>query len=195
MKNIFFLLACSAIVSGCCSTRETVETNSQHTIQTTTTITQRDTLAHLPRVSDSIFVQDPYLIQYYENEIVSLRTENDTLRLRLTSKEEQPRPGRRVWKASKVTDRGDTIRVSFTLDSSKAFFLFDYSPAPVKFSLHDTNTSTLERITEEKNKTTSSSDPWYVRLWVQFRAGIVGGILAAVSLAGFMLYRRFIPRL
>ena len=163
MKTIIIFLSALYLI-GCCSTKETIQTIT----------VQRDTTFQPEVVHDSVFIYDESLQQWFDNAVELYRAEIDSLK-RLQGDTtsmmdfgtEFAKPFKHTWKALKVTQKGDSIFVTFRLEKSNGTFIFREVSAPIKIKVNDTQTI----ITKEKELS------WIEQAWIDFKDFILIGMI------------------
>lgn len=182
MKNFIVIFLITAVLVGCSSVKES----------TVTTVTSRDTTIAPRTIVDSIYVQDEdnAFKDWAQQTIGILQAENDSLRVHGSDTTKHVynlstiKPFEHEWSACKVTLSGDSVYVTFKYQKANGEFIFRVVPAKIKVQVTDTETT----------KVTEHQDPWYVKLWNDFKDFILVGLIIIFFFA-FLMTRLKLLRL
>jgi len=171
MKTVFVGLVVAIILiilftDGCCSIKEITDTTYSDSTLTPGSINAGIILSDEEQINQRF--QELYdIISMQRDELDSLRGlqyYNDTVFVPkyLPSK---PRSSDFRWTASKITEQGDSVWVEHLIKGIKSIFNIEAYPKKIDIKVPHTT------ITQEYQ------EPWYSKLWSDFKDFILGGII------------------
>ena len=173
MKKIIILVL--FYFGGCCHSKDIL----------TSFTTERDTSIQPSVVHDSILVFNEDYGQELNDQINQLYQEIERLQGRkpdtvLITKFLNGQSFKHQWSGFKVTQRGDSIWVTFKYDNGNGTFTFKEIPVKINVTITDTHTTAIKQY-----------DPtWYEKLWNDFKDVILIAftlIIGAGALYAFVI--------